>query len=150
MVNHTAMAPTTLVLRHTFDAPIERVYDAWLTPEVLRQFYCPGPNVGTLAEVDARVGGAYRIGMRTEDGEIFISYGIFRELDRPSKIVCTQQWEEDEKSLERETLLTLEFTAKGAQTELTLTHQNFRDEAQRDRHAQGWNGCFVKLEGVLA
>jgi uncharacterized protein YndB with AHSA1/START domain len=150
MVNQSTVAPTTLVLRHVFNAPIERVYDAWLTPEILREFYCPDDNTGAFADVDARIGGAYRIGMRLPDGEIYVSYGVFRELDRPRKIVCTQQWEEDEKALEHETLMTLEFVAKGSQTELTLTHQNLRDEKSRDSHAEGWAGCFTKLEAVVA
>lgn len=88
--------------------------------------------------------------MRRPDGEEYISYGTYRELTAPTKIVCTQQWEEDDKALERETLLTLEFRSSGPQsTELTLTHENFRDAEQRDRHANGWNGCFVKLETAL-
>jgi uncharacterized protein YndB with AHSA1/START domain len=148
-MSNDTMAPTTLVLRHTFNAPIERVYDAWLTPDVIKEFYCPGDTVCPSAVVDARVGGAYRIVMRHGDGEEFVSYGVYRELDRPNKIVCTQQWEEDEKSLERETLMTLEFRADGARTELTLTHQNFRDEAQRDRHVEGWTGCLEKLERLF-
>jgi uncharacterized protein YndB with AHSA1/START domain len=149
-VNNTATAPTTLVMRHIFNAPIERVYDAWLTPEVIREFYCPDDIVCPSAEVDARPGGTYRIAMRHSDGEEFISYGVYRVLDRPNKIVCTQQWEEDDKTQERETVLTLEFRSLGPQsTELTLTHENFRDAEQRDRHVHGWSGCLEKLEGAL-
>jgi len=149
MPNDTTMAATTLVLRHTFNAPIEHVYDAWLTPDVIKEFYAPGEAVCPSAEVDARVGGTYRIVMRHADGEDFVSYGVYRELTRPTKIVCTQQWEEDDKADEHETLMTLEFAAKGSQTELTLTHQNFRDAAQRDRHIKGWSGCLEKFERVV-
>ena len=124
-MNKTATLPTTLVMRHTFKAPIERVYEAWTTPEVM-------------------------IVMRLPDGEEYVSYGTYRELVPPAKILCTQQWEEDDKALERETVLTLEFRSLGPQsTELTLTHENFRDVDQRDRHAHGWGGCFVKLDAFL-
>lgn len=148
-MNTTATLPTTLVMKHTFNAPIERVYDAWLTPEIMREFYCPGDTVCPVAEVDARVGGSFRIVIRHTDGEEFVSYGVYRELVRPTKIVCTQQWAEDDRTLERETLLTLEFAPLGAQTELTLTHENFRDAQQRDNHIHGWTACLEKLERVL-
>ena len=148
-MNNMTTAPTTLIMRHTFNAPIERVFDAWTTPEVMREFYCPGEIACTSIDVDLRVGGSYRIVMRQPDGEDYVSYGTYREILRPSKIVCTQQWEEDDTSLEHQTLLTLAFAQIGNQTELTLTQVNLRDEASRDRHAEGWGACLSKLERVL-
>ena len=47
--------------------------------------------------------------------------------------------EEDDPALARVTVLTLEFAAHGAQTEMTLTHENFRDAQQRDNHKYGWS-----------
>lgn len=41
--------------------------------------------------------------------------------------------------------------AKGAAaTEMTLTHGRFRDSDMRAKHEQGWTGCLVKLEKLLA
>jgi uncharacterized protein YndB with AHSA1/START domain len=147
--NTTTSLPTTLVMKHTFNAPIERVFDAWTTPQIMREFMCPG-EITTQAEVDARVDGAYRIVMHKPDGEELIAYGIYRELTRPTRIVCTWQWEEDDPALAKETLLTLEFAPRGTQTELTLTHENFRDAQQRDGHAAGWGEIMTKLERVVS
>lgn len=138
-----------LVMKHTFNAPIERVFDAWSTPEIMAEFMGPGETTAS-ANVDARVGGAYRIVMRKPDGEELIAYGTYREFDRPTRIVCTWQWEEDDPALAKETLLTLEFAPRGSQTALTLTHENFRDAQQRDNHAGGWGQILPQLERVLA
>jgi uncharacterized protein YndB with AHSA1/START domain len=148
-VNNTVTLPTTLVMKHTFKAPIERVFDAWTTPQIMGEFMGPGEIIAQ-AELDARVGGTYRIVLRKPDGEELVAYGTYRELTRPTRIVCTWQWVEDDAALAKETLLTLEFTPRGTQTELTLTHENFRDATQRDNHAGGWGKILAQLERVLA
>ena len=63
--------------------------------------------------------------------------------------MSTWWWEEDDPALARVTVLTLEFAAHGAQTEMTLTHENFRD-AQRHNHKYGWSSIVAKLERVVS
>jgi hypothetical protein len=38
----------------------------------------------------------------------------------------------------------------GAGTLLTLTHEQFFDEAARDSHRQGWTGALEKLARLFA
>ncbi len=148
-MNNTTTLPTTLVMKHTFKAPIERVFDAWTTPEIMGEFMCPD-DITSVVTADPRAGGNYRITMRRPDGEELVAFGTYREFDRPARVVCTWQWEEDDPALVKDTLLTLDFVPRGSQTEMTLTHENFRDATQRDNHAGGWGEIFEKLERVLA
>ncbi len=147
MIDQTTV-PTTLVMRHTFAASQERVFAAWSTPEILSEFIAPG-ELRSRVEADVRPGGAYRIAMIRPDGEEWIVRGVYREVVPPSRIVCTWAWEEDDPADEQQTVLTLEFIARGRDTELVLTHENFRDAAQRDRHEDGWTQIVTKLEGRL-
>ncbi|MDQ6914179.1 MAG: SRPBCC domain-containing protein [Actinomycetota bacterium] len=48
-------------LHRTIPAPPDRVYRAWLDPELLRRWLAPGDLAVTRVEVDERVGGHYRI-----------------------------------------------------------------------------------------
>jgi uncharacterized protein YndB with AHSA1/START domain len=69
------MAPTTtdypaVRLQRTIPAPPERVYRAWLDPELLRRWLAPSSWEVTDVEVDERVGGHYRIWQRSPDGEV--------------------------------------------------------------------------------
>ena len=105
-------------------------------PQILREFMCVSGNARVDAATDVRVGGSFRIVMFRDDGEQFIATGTYRELAPNERIVCTWSWEEDDPALARETILTLEFAPRGTQTELTLTHENFRDAQQRDNHAR--------------
>src|SRR5439155_27360855 len=45
-----------LQVRRVFDAPPERLFQAWTTPEELRRWHAPGPLSCVLAEIDLRVG----------------------------------------------------------------------------------------------
>lgn len=148
-MNNSTTAPTTLVLKHTFNASLERVYTAWTDPQILREFMCVPGNVRVDAQTDVRLGGSFRIAMHREDGEQFVATGTYRELVPNERIVCTWSWEEDDPALARETILTLEFAPRGLQTEMTLTHENFRDAQQRDNHVKGWGAMLVGLERVL-
>jgi hypothetical protein len=45
--------------------------------------------------------------------------------------------------------VTIEFRQIGNQTEITLTHKNFHDPAERDQHNQGWQACLTQLFLIL-
>lgn len=150
MSNTTAASPTTLVMRRTFDAPRERVFDAWTTPEALRRWFMPEGTTIKDALTDARVGGTYKIvADHKEMGEMVV-YGVYKEFSRPDRFQCTWTWEEDDKADEHETLLTVEFKALGERTEMILTHENFRNEESRNNHERGWSSTFPNLEKYLA
>lgn len=149
-MNNITTAPTTLIMKHTFNASPERVFKAWTDPQTLREFMCPDEITCAEVKADVRVGGTYRITMVKPDGERLVVSGIYRELIPNERIVSTWSWEEDDPALARETVLTLEFAARGAQTEMTLIHENFRDAQQRDNHNNGWSSIMTKLERVVS
>lgn len=135
-----------LQLRRTFNASPERLFEAWTTPEILMKFLGPGEVEVTGIKADPRVGGEYSITFRDSDGDVMVVGGTYRELVPSQRIVCTWAWEEDDPKLAKETLLTLEFLPRGARTELVLTHENFRDETQRNNHQNGWTQILDKLQ----
>ena len=74
--------PRTRLVR-SFNAPIEKVYSAWTSAELLRRWY--GPHVTTVSECffDASEGGSYRITMRTPDGTEFPMFGTVHNIRAP-------------------------------------------------------------------
>ncbi len=138
-----------LVIRRTFKAPRERVFAAWTTPDTLRQFMSPDDvKIGDL-QLDVRTGGKFRIVMVHADGEQVPAFGVYKEVRPPERLVMTWTWEEDDKSEERETLLTLDFFDRNGETELVLTHENLRSEESRGNHEHGWTSILEKLPSVL-
>jgi uncharacterized protein YndB with AHSA1/START domain/predicted enzyme related to lactoylglutathione lyase len=145
MIEMPTDTATGLVLRRTYDAPRERIFEAWTTPASVKEFFGPPEVKISDVEIDPRVGGAYRIDFKRPDGELLTVRGVYRELRAPERIVCTWAWDEDDPALEKETLLTIEFVERGSQTELVLTHELFRDAQQLENHEHGWTAILEQL-----
>ena len=73
----------------------------------------------------------------------FVS-GQYCRVDAPRTLSFTWAWEPHDAGT-RETQLTLEFRPKGEGTDVVLTHERFRDKADRNGHARGWQGCLDRL-----
>ena len=137
----------SLTLKRRLNAPPERVYAAWTDPEKLKRWFGPEQIETLRADADARVGGRFRIVMRGTDGEEHDVSGVYREVVPNEKIVFTWAWRS---TPERESLVTVVIKPQGAGSLLTLVHEQFFDEAARDRHEHGWIGCLDKLERYFA
>ncbi len=149
MAQSTATQETTLRIIRTFAAPRDRVFQAWTDPEKLKLWWGPPGFTTPVAEVDLRVGGRYRFGMKkSPDGELFYLSGAYREVRPPEKLVYTWRWENEAPA--SETLVTVEFRSLGGSTEVVLTHEMFANRHERDQHEMGWTGCLERLVAVLA
>jgi uncharacterized protein YndB with AHSA1/START domain len=136
----------SLTLKRRIKAPPEKVYAAWTRPEQIALWFGPNPSETLHAESDARVGGRYRIRFRTADGEEHDVSGSYREVTPNEKLVFTWAWRS---TPERESLVTIDLRKDGGDTLLTLTHEQFFDEAARDSHERGWSGALEKLERYM-
>jgi uncharacterized protein YndB with AHSA1/START domain len=137
-----------LQLSRRYDAARERVFDAWTSPEVLKQWWFVQPTWhAEVADVDLRPGGRYRLGMKDpESGKSHIAIGEYTEVNRPDKIAFTWQWE----GQDAVTLVEVEFVEDGDGTEVTLTHSGFASEESSESHSHGWNHLLDSLGGYLS
>ena len=140
------MQATMLNLSRVIRAPREKVFAAWTQPELLRQWWGPGPVSCPEAEIDLREGGAYRLANLQADGSIVRISGHFERIRAPEELVYTWSLSEMPGG---PTLVRVEFRWHAEGTELVLTHERFAVEAVRDMHLQGWGFCIDKLEGLL-
>jgi uncharacterized protein YndB with AHSA1/START domain len=143
----SVVSKPSLTLKRHLKAPPEKVYGAWTDPEKLARWFGPGKVEPLHVEADVRVGGRYRIVMRSPDGEEHDVSGVYREVTPNQKLVFTWAWRS---TPERESLVTVLLRGDGDGTMLTLTHEQFFDEPARDRHRSGWIGCLDKLEQYFA
>ena len=148
MLNNEVQKPddATLIVKRTLNAPQELAFKAWTSTEHIQQWMRPEPGmVVPLASMDLRVGGRFRIQMKTPDGEFFTAVGEFKEVKAPERLVYTWDWEKDGSGEEfgevegKPTQITVEFLKRGERTEMVLTHSRFATVESRDNHAQGWS-----------
>lgn len=145
---HTSTS-AMLTIRRTFAAPRARVFAAWTDVEMLRRWFAPDGRV-TEARWDVRKGATYRIAMTIPSGEEYIVGGVFSEVRAPERLAFTFRWEEDDKTIERDTFVTIELLERGTETEMIFTQTDFRDETSRDNHRDGWSQSFDNFARLLA
>jgi uncharacterized protein YndB with AHSA1/START domain len=137
-----------LKLERTYPVAPEKVWRAWTDPQALKKWFGPGPGEPvSLAELDVRAGGRFRIvfgGPRGRDHEV---QGVYKEVVPDRKLVFTWSWPNS--TPERESLVTILFNPSAGGTELVFRHEQFFDEAARDGHNRGWTGAFDKLDLFL-
>jgi uncharacterized protein YndB with AHSA1/START domain len=138
---NAALASAAVVVRRTIAATPEVLFDAWLDPISLSHWMRPGGIQSTQARVDPRVGGEYEVIMRTDTNPIR-HRGVYRAIERPRRLVFT--WESPPTD-NRETLVTVDFIAKGKSTEIVVTHEQLPESALPS-HANGWTSAIEKLE----
>jgi uncharacterized protein YndB with AHSA1/START domain len=134
-----------LDIEQTISGSPEAVFDAWLDPAQLKLWFCGSDTDVTAVEIDARVGGAYRIVMSDHDRD-WPHTGIYREIDRPRKLVftwCTPSTDE------QETLVTVTLTPEAGKTRLRLIHQHL-PAATLEGHREGWCELFQQLDALIA
>ncbi|MGM9486823.1 SRPBCC domain-containing protein [Ideonella sp. YS5] len=139
-----------LKLNRFFRAPRERVYDAFVKPELMSAWQCPRGMSVVEASSDARVGGSYRVQMRARDGTRFDVGGQYVELDRPARLSYTWAWEGGGPMPEgMQTLIEIDLVERDGGTELRMLHTGFPSAELRDNHVHGWSSCFNRLNDAL-
>lgn len=69
-----------LVLERVVDAPRQLVWQAWTTPEHLKNWFTPLPWTTPECEIDLRPGGLFRTVMRSPEGECHTNIACYLEV----------------------------------------------------------------------
>ena len=125
------------------------VLEAFIDPNELAMWWGPaGFSIPSL-EIDAVVGHRYRIEMQPPDGDPFYLTGVFRVVDRPTRLSYTFRWEDPDPD-DVENVVDLIFKDHGESTEVLLSQGPFKTKARHELHQDGWTDSFNKLEALLA
>jgi uncharacterized protein YndB with AHSA1/START domain len=140
----------TLVLHRRFNAPRILVWKAWTESNHLTRWMCPADFKVLFAENDLRVGGQWRSGMRSPDGEEFIHCGEYLEIQKPARLVFSHRWERNSLEPQANTVITVALNEIGDGTEMIFVHAGLATEASACSHQHGWTGSFENLAQVAS
>jgi uncharacterized protein YndB with AHSA1/START domain len=144
-------AENKLVLERVFDAPLDRIWEAWSDRDQMAQWLGPRGFTGEILKMDTRVGGSYRYVMRAPDGTAHWVQGTYREIVPRERLVYSWIWT-DAAGIPSgpDTLVTVVFSSLGDKTRIKLEHTMFQTAGDRDNHQQGWSSCFDHFNDFLA
>lgn len=141
-----------VVILRDFDAPADLVFRANTEAALVRQWLL-GPPGWTMpvCEIDARVGGKYRYVWRQESGTEMGMGGVFREIERPTRIVNTQLFDQDWTG--GETIGTMTLIEKNGKTHMRnvilYASKEARDGALSTGMTEGMQAGYQRLDAVL-
>lgn len=165
MSDHTSKPE--LVLARRFDAPIARMWDAWIEPEQFAQWLGPRGSTTHLIEADIRTGGKLRTRMETEHGTLLTAF-FYREVTKPHRIVWEHCFADEMGELVRppffkvwplKLLASVSLEEAGSSSTLVTLRWEPIEASPEEVEAfvaalsgmdEGWRGSFDQLEAFLA
>ncbi len=139
-----------LIVTRTIDGPRDVVFEAWTDADLFRQWWIPKSFPITLlsCEVDARVGGGYRLTFDIGEAEPMAFFGRYLEVTQPTRLAWTNE-EGDEGTV----VTTVTFEDDGAGTRLVI-HDRYPSKEALDEvigsGSMNWNSeTFDQLDELL-
>jgi uncharacterized protein YndB with AHSA1/START domain len=140
-----------IVLTRAFDAPARLVFAALTRPELVKRWLgARGWNV-VDAQIDLRVGGAWRFVSRGPQGQTMAHGGSYREIVPPARLVYTEVF--DDQSFPGESLITAALVEVRGRTTLTtsvlLPAPEVREYVLSTPMERGVGHGYERLDDVL-
>lgn len=145
-----------IVITRTFEAPREKVWQAWTTPDEIEQWWGPHGFTTRVDELNFQPDGKFTYVMLDKDENEYPSSGIFKEIVEGEKIVATDEFGDSNNNeqaapegLPTGMVNTTSFEEDGNQTKISISiiHQSAEDRKKHEEMGvvDGFNQQLDKL-----
>ena len=142
------MSTGTVRLHRVLRAPPERIYRAYLDPDAMAKFLPPFGFTGRVLEMDARVGGIYRMQFTNwSSGHVHAFGGKYLELVPNEKIVNTDIF--DDPNLPGQMITTITLKAVMCGTEITAVQEGIPAMIPLEMCYLGWQETLQQLAQLV-
>jgi uncharacterized protein YndB with AHSA1/START domain len=114
----TKNKPNEIYIIRTYDAPVKMVWDAWIDPKQVAQWWGPRGFTLTTKSKDVRPGGTWVYTMHGPDGVDWPNKTVFHEVEKYSRLVYDHGANDDQPPLFR---VTVNFSEKAGKTKMEMT-----------------------------
>jgi len=143
-----------ITMTRFYDAPREVVFRYWTDPRLVAEWWGPESFVNEKVVWEAVPGGEIRIDMRSPDGSIYPTRGVFHEAAAPEKLVFTTGFRDETTGcwrMEERTTVTFEDAEGGTKLTVHSVVVSCAPEwtAALDGMEAGWSQTLERLARVL-
>jgi uncharacterized protein YndB with AHSA1/START domain len=110
--------PNELYITRTYDAPVKMVWDAWVDPKQVGQWWGPRGFTLTTKSKDVRTGGHWNYTMHGPDGVDYPNKTVYLEVEKYSRLVYDHGGNDDQPPMFR---VTVHFTEINGKTLMEMT-----------------------------
>jgi len=151
---HSAPGEDPIEIEGLFDAPPERVFEAWIEPDQLMKWFGPAENLLAAAEIDLRVGGQWRFHLNTSGEASERFEGEYLAIEPGERLVFSWSHVAVAPDGTREATPTskvsITFEPVGAKTRMHLRHEAIQSENARRNVSHGWSESLDRLTRYMA
>jgi uncharacterized protein YndB with AHSA1/START domain len=144
MRSSASIAPEAIVIERFFDVPRSTVFEHWVDPREVAEWFAPDGFTVVHCEMNPILGGRWRIDFRGADGRVHTERGAFMEIVPSERIVFTLS-QSSEGNTGPATTVVVTFRDVDGGTLMRFEQTGYTSTAVRDGNAQGWLECFQKL-----
>ncbi len=142
------MNSNTVKLHRVFAAKPERVYRAFIDPDAMAKWLPPNGFTGKVHEMDARVGGIYKMSFTNfSTGSSHSFGGEFVEMVLNEKLVYTDKFDDPNLHGEMRTTVTIKQVSVG--TEVNVTQEGIPDAIPVEACYLGWQESLALLKMLV-
>lgn len=145
------MSQHQLVLKRIFDAPASKVYQAWVDPELMKQWFVPKPWTLSKVESDVRPGGKSLVVMKDPEGNEYPNPGVYLAVEPNKRLVFTdaytEAWIPSERLFMTAEILLEEIDGK---THYTAIAHHWTAEAKAEHEQMGFHEGWGQTADQLA
>lgn len=136
-----------IFIQTTFDAPVEKIWNAWTDPIVISKWFGSDPDGRVLkAEMDVKAGGNFEITFRDSDRTEHTCFGIYKTVVPLNELTFTWNWREEPGV---ESFVSVLLSSKNESTDMRFIHADVGSASAHD-YKEGWNATFLKLSNAVA
>ncbi|MCJ1902879.1 SRPBCC family protein [Paracoccus versutus] len=140
--------PSTIRLHRVIAARPEKLYRAFLEPDAVANWLPPWGFLCTVHELEAKVGGRYRMSFRNfTTGQSHSFGGTYLELIPGQRLVYTDGF--DDPNLPGEMKVTVDLKQVSVGTEITIEQQGVPDVIPAEACYLGWQDSLHKLAKLV-
>lgn len=139
-----------LEITRVFDAPRHLVFQAWIDPKQVAQWWGPNGFTNPVCELDVRPGGEIHIHMRAPNGVIYPMKGVFEEIVEPERIVFVSSALDENGNSMFDILNTITFAEQHRKTTLTLHAQVLHETTVAPQYLKGMEAGWMQSLERLA
>jgi uncharacterized protein YndB with AHSA1/START domain len=138
----------SVYLHRVLRAPAERVYRAFLDPQAMAKWLPPHGFTGRVHEMDARVGGGYRMSFTNFSTGASHSFGgTYSELKPHERIRYTDHFEDPDMPGEMQVTISLRTVSCG--TDLEIVQAGIPPEVPLENCYLGWQQSLSLLAQLI-
>jgi uncharacterized protein YndB with AHSA1/START domain len=142
------MATNTIKIHRVLRAEPEKVYRAFLNPEAMAKWLPPNGFTGKVHQMDAKVGGSYRMSFTNfGNGQSHSFGGTYLELVPNERIRHTDKFDDPNMPGEMQVAIALKKVSCG--TELNIVQEGVPDVIPPEMCYLGWQESLILLAKLV-